>query len=417
MTKTKWQNPKTYFAVFYVSFIMLFHQYAQVAAADVAKAFPDVSPVLLSNVFTLPALISLPVQLIVGGLSMKVSKKALCIIGMTIFTVAGLLSWLVPGSFGFLLFTRALFGVGLGMVQPFPPALPVDFYWDTGMVPKYMGYQNFIQSAGGIIASYGVGVLVTAFGWRYAWSLSVFGILGIIAFCFLPNKKDWPAPPPPPPGAEGKPSKQLPGLVWLFAILTAIYMMCFIGLNQSLTFMLEETGVGSTAQAGAMFAFVNVIALICSFIYGAYEKITKKWAIAVGMLFMVIGVGLTLIAKSKGMFYVAMIFIGIAQGFFMPALFGIIGRLSGAASTFAAGILGVGFGLGMYMMSIVLLPLAQAIFGGGFGSPAMKVGEIVLVLVCIAFFIASKFINQEQLDAKGPGPGPGGPPPMDAPAE
>lgn len=384
---------------------MLFHQYAQVAAADVAKAFPNISPVLISNVFTLPALVSLPVQIIIGGLSLRGSKKLLCVVGMVIFTVSGLMSWLIPGDFYFLLFTRALFGIGLGMVQPFAPALPVDFYWNTGNIPKYMGYQNFIQSAGGIIASYGVGVLVTAFGWRYAWSLSVFGVIGIIAFCMLPSKKDWPEPPPAPPTASGKASKRLPALVWIFAVLTAIYMMCFIALNQSLTFMLEETGIGSTETSGTMFAYVNIIALICSFVYGYYEKLTKKWAIAIGMTIMVIGVAISLVATSTVVFYISMTFIGIAQGFFMPAVFGIVGRLSGPASTFASSVLGVGFGLGMYMMSIVLLPLCQQFFGGGFGFPAMKMATIILALVCVGFYVASKFIDQGQLDAKPAAPG------------
>lgn len=75
---------------------MLFHQYAQVAAADVAKAFPNISPVLISNVFTLPALVSLPVQIIIGGLSLRGSKKLLCVVGMVIFTVSGLMSCFIP---------------------------------------------------------------------------------------------------------------------------------------------------------------------------------------------------------------------------------------------------------------------------------------------------------------------------------
>ena len=120
---------------------------------------------------------------------------------------------------------------------------------------------------------------------------------------------------------------------------------------------------------------------------------------------MVIGVAISLVATSTVVFYISMTFIGIAQGFFMPAVFGIVGRLSGPASTFASSVLGVGFGLGMYMMSIVLLPLCQQFFGGGFGFPAMKMATIILALVCVGFYVASKFIDQGQLDAKPAAPG------------
>ena len=404
MQKTKWQNWKTYLAVFYVSFVMLFFQYSDIATADCAKAYPDISQTMISLAFSIPALISLPVQLIVGGLSTRVSKRTICMTGMTVFAIANGLAWLVAGSFGWFMFTRILAGIGLGIIQPFPPSLPVEFYWNTGKVSKYIGFQNFIQSFGGVIASYLIGVLVEALSWRWAFSTAIFCVIGIWAFSYLPKKDDWPAPPPQEQSAKdsGRKTKaKLPGIFWVFAVLVILYEMCYTCLNQGLTFQLEQAGLGSSALSGTMFSVLCVCSLVTSLIYAWFEKIFRKWAIPVSFLIFSAGMIVIAYAQSLTLFYIGIILVGIAQGWYMPATFGSMNRLAGAASTLASSILGVCMGIGLFAISVVLLPLTKALTGGGLGYDAMHVTSYILAVLVVCYFIATKFINQRQLDLAG----------------
>jgi MFS family permease len=415
MRETKWQNGKTYIAVFYVSFVMLFFQYSNIATADCAKAYPNVSQALISLAFSLPALISLPIQLIVGGLSTRLSKRMICMSGMAVFAVANGFAWLIPGSFGWLMFTRVLAGIGLGIIQPFPPSLPVEFYWNTGKVSKYIGFQNFIQSFGGVIASYLIGILVQMISWRWAFSTAVFCVIGVWAFSYLPKKADWPEPPPRDPSfpANGKKAK-LPGIFWVFAVLVILYEMCYTCLNQGFTFQLEQAGLGSSALSGTMFSILCICSLVTSLVYSNFEKIFHKWAIPVSFLIFSAGMVVISIAHSIAVFYTGIVLVGIAQGWYMPATFGSMNRLAGAASTLASSILGVCMGIGLFTISVVLLPLTKALTGGGLGYDAMHVTSYILAVLVVLYFIATKFISQKQLNLAG---GSNGPAKEDVPVE
>ena len=85
----------------------------------------------------------------------------------------------------------------------------------------------------------------------------------------------------------------------------------------------------------------------------------------------------------------------------MPATFGSMNRLAGAASTLASSILGVCMGIGLFAISVVLLPLTKALTGGGLGYDAMHVTSYILAVLVVCYFIATKFINQRQLDLAG----------------
>ena len=71
-------------------------------------------------------------------------------------------------------------------------------------------------------------------------------------------------------------------------------------------------------------------------------------------------------------------------------------------------------GIGLFAISVVLLPLTKALTGGGLGYDAMHVTSYILVVLVVLYFIATKFISQKQLDLAG---GPNGPAKEDTPVE
>ena len=188
------------------------------ALGQIRLAFPDASDLAIEMILTLPPLIIIPTGLISGRLAGRVPKRTIVLIGMVIYLLAGVGGGFM-NSMVMLLVSRALLGVGTGLIAPLSLSLIADFY-SGDELSTTMGQSSAIATVGGIFLPLISGWL-SVFSWRYAFGayLIVIAVFALVWF-YLPE----PQVAQEKQGSSGK----LPAGVFVLGLLTSTINDCFL---------------------------------------------------------------------------------------------------------------------------------------------------------------------------------------------
>ena len=118
------------------------------AMAKFAAHFKGYNYALIS---TMPTLFVVPTTLWAGSVAgTKVKYKTLSLVGIILFIAGGILPFFITNSFWFLIFCRALFGIGAGLRSSLGNALIIQLLPEEKQ-PAYLGYGTLVSNFGGIV--------------------------------------------------------------------------------------------------------------------------------------------------------------------------------------------------------------------------------------------------------------------------
>ena len=293
----------------------------------IGGAFPSASQSMIQSIISVPCLAVLPVTIISGKLMERMPKKTLGIIGMLIFLIGGVAP-VVMTSLPLILVFRAIFGIGVGIVQAVASALVAENFFG----PERESVQGTMTSA----QMLGCAVMVFAGGWLgdAAWNYSflVHGIAVlslIIAFICLPHVKmagkgSTPAfaeAVEPAAGAKGQRKTRLNRSSWSWAGIT---FLLFIGVQVYtvyISYVLSEKSIGGAAESGATVAVACIGGFIMGILYGKLAVRTRNLTFVAGLFVMALSYLILALAGSMAMIYVGGFVYGIAMAICMPAAF------------------------------------------------------------------------------------------------
>ena len=131
----------------------------------IGAQFPSASQSAIQSIISIPCLAVLPTTILSGRLMSSMPKKTLGIIGMLIFLIGGVAPFAMT-SLPVILVFRALFGIGVGIVQAVTSALVAENFFG----PEREAVQGTMTSA----QMLGCAVMVFAGGWLgdVAWNAS-----------------------------------------------------------------------------------------------------------------------------------------------------------------------------------------------------------------------------------------------------
>ncbi|MRS05760.1 MFS transporter, partial [bacterium] len=204
------------------------------ALGQIKIAFPESSDLAIQMILTLPPLLVIPVSLFSGRLAMVFRKRQLLFVGLVIYILGGLGGGFV-NSMPMLLVTRALLGIGNGVIAPLSLSLIADFFKGDERA-NTMGLSSSMATLSGIIMPLISGWLAV-YNWRYAFACYLVSLFAcVLIWKFLPE----------PPKSErvigGK--SRLPGSVWVLGFFTFLLMVVFFLLPTRAALFLQETGIG-----------------------------------------------------------------------------------------------------------------------------------------------------------------------------
>ncbi|MBQ3323073.1 MAG: MFS transporter [Firmicutes bacterium] len=287
--------------------------------------FPNASQSMIQSIISIPCLAVLPTTILSGKLMEVMPKKTLGIIGMLIFLAGGVVP-VVMTSLPLILLLRALFGIGVGVVQAVASALVAENFFG----PERESVQGTMTSA----QMLGCAVMVFAGGWLgdLAWNASflVHGIAIlslIVAFVCLPLVR---TPKQGKRGEEdfaeesdraGRQKTYLNKSSWSWAGIT---FALFIGVQVYtvyISYVLSEKAIGGAAESGATVAVACVGGFIMGVLYGKLAGRAGDLTFAIGLFIMALSYLILAFAGSMFVIYIGGFVYGIAMAICMPAAF------------------------------------------------------------------------------------------------
>lgn len=285
---------------------------------DLKNIFKDASDLELQMLESLPSFIIVPFILLTGRLSLKINKKRILIIGLSIFFGCSVI-YPFSNSLWLLLLVSALLGVGAGMIIPFSTGLIADNFTKHYRT-RQLGIASSITNIALVLATFLAGVLADI-NWHYAFL--VYCLSGIsLLFAFKLHS----ASPAVPQNAQAQPANSSPvspNHNWPVALMFLYYFITFIVLTVpfNLSIYMETLKLKNPDISGT---FISIFFLamtipglfinnIINWLRG-YTNVYSSAAIALGFIIFLVKGGPILLT-------VGVILIGLGYGCMQPIIY------------------------------------------------------------------------------------------------
>ena len=272
-------------AILSISFIILMAgAVAAPIVRNIAEAFPEVSITYIKMVVTLPSLLLIPTSLYSNRLANKIGKKSTIIIGMSLYSIAGLASVFAP-NLSVLLILRGLVGMGVGFIVPLSVAIIADFYAQEEQ--KIMvGLAAAFANLGVVIALIFAGVM-SAIAWRFAFL--VYGVVPI-------------------------------SLLLVYFLIFSVFMVSIIyfSIPTALAFYVAEKQLAPISTIGLLIAIVPITGFLTGLFYPRFESFLKNFSAI--FIFGLCFIAFLLIAVFAHLLILitVLVLLGISTGYAVP---------------------------------------------------------------------------------------------------
>ena len=321
---------------------------------DLKNIFKDASDLELQMLESLPSFIIVPFILLAGRLSLKINKKRILIIGLSIFFGCSVI-YPFSNSLWLLLVVSTLLGVGAGMIIPFSTGLIADNFTKRYRT-RQLGIASSITNITLVLATFLAGVLANI-NWHYAFL--VYCLSGIsLLFAFKLNS----APPATPQRA--KPTNDIPISTnhnWPVALMFLYYFITFIVLIYMETLKFKDPDISGT-YISVFFLAMTIPGLFINNIIGwlrSYTNVYSSAAIALGFVLFLVKGGPVLLT-------IGVILIGLGYGCMQPIIYDKTSTSTAEShATFALALV-----MAMNYMAIITYPFILEILQGIFSTDA-----------------------------------------------
>jgi MFS family permease len=308
---------KSMISVMAVFFLIIGNSTVTAALQSIIEAFPDASLSSVYLILTLPTVCSIPAALLSGMLTAKkVKYKTIALIGMLIFTIAGVLPYFMS-TIGSILVTRAIFGLGIGLLNPIGNTLSI-LYFGPQEGSKVIGYGNSSMNLGGVALQM-LGGILCGINWRYTFLAYLLGIIPIVltlTFMREPEKVEMP---------QGE-SKRMPGIVYLLGLMLMLGQLFIYPLYLNLsTIVITSIPGGNTTIAATLLSVVTISGMVIGVVFGRLFKVLGHFTLDVAFAIGCAGLMLVYSANSIALICIACIFCGINATMVMCSIIAEVG--------------------------------------------------------------------------------------------
>ena len=323
------------------------------AIQNIADAFPHIKYSSVLLIATLPSLTMIPFVLLSGAVAgSKIRYKTLVIVGLMLFTLAGIAPVFLH-SFASILAARALFGAGLGILSPLAPALIFNLFHGQARA-NALGISSVFTNIGGIIFQL-VGATLCMLNWRYTFIVYLIGILSIVIVRFALSE------PEKIEKADNKKVK-IPLQAYIVFILFGFFALLGTPVLMNMSTIIITSNLGNAASAGFVLSMSTVGGMAAGALFGRIYKVTSKFTISVALLIAAAGLVLVNYAHSIFVLTTGTAILGVGFGIMMPAVMMTLGLMvPPAASAFALGIMMVFMNVFSFLSTFYLGFLAEVI--------------------------------------------------------
>lgn len=371
-------------AVLSVALVTMIEAGISPALPGIAKAFPKIDISVIQLAVNMPGLLVIPCSLLCGIIAKFISKKTLTIFALILFIITSCAPALV-NNFTFLLVMRALSGASCGFLLTLSSALIPDFF--RGKEQESMqGYKNAVGNFGGIITSCLGGILATI-NWQVTFWVFLIAIIPIIlTTLFLPKSaqaQEIEGSSDTETDADISKSSNVLFMIFLCAGFF-VYMVFYFGFYTNASFVIVQEHLGNAANAGFVFTLATTGGVISGLIFGKVSNIFKRFtgSLAVGLTAVCFLIFST--TSSITVYYLAGFLFGASFAMMMSNIFVVAAsKVSKASTTMWFSVLSCVQGLGGFLSSLILMPIAKALGGTSIYRSVFMFSAVCLTIGCI----------------------------------
>ncbi len=342
----------------------------------------DITTIMLANSIT--GVISVPVSIASGALLPRIGFRPAAIIGVLIMSVGGAFPFLMPDitNYGFIIFSRVIVGIGLGIMFPVGNASIIALC-EGEQRSRLLGLGITIQFVFNIIYTTLAGYL-TEIAWNYSFLAYLVGFIPlVIALVWMPESKDVVAAKTT--GAvkgEVKEKGKIPRAIGGYAVFALAAWTCVVTVQVVTSSILDVRGLAGPGEAALVINCCGIGTILCGVLFPYLVRIFKGRLFGVAGVFIVIGLVPCLIATSSVVYAVGVFILGFAGSAFFTAAQNATGNITPPDRVpFVSGIMtsmmNLGPFLGPYVFSLSMVMI-----------PSMGYDAIFPVLMVIAAVVA-----------------------------
>ncbi len=352
---------------------------------------------VVAGLISVSCLAMIPVTVLSGILMSYISKKVLLITGIILFILGGVLPAQMD-SFQMIVAMRALFGIGIGIIQPTCSSLVAENY-EGAERDRTMGTMNSFQMLGCMVMSILGGQLgATANGAVNVFYVHLIGIISLVcAIIFIPYKK--PAGRKADNTETKKESLQItPGLIgWV--LLYFVFMIAGQIFSNNASALITNLGIGTAAEAGRTLAAFAFGGFVMGFLFGKIFGALKNITMPVGFFILALSYVIMAFGTNMMLQYVGAFICGLAFSIAMPLFAtGSAAFVNEATASFAIALTTCFQNLGMTVCPYVVDPVSTKM-AAGIGltkdQNALLFGAILIGIFGVIFMIRGLRLNSQ----------------------
>lgn len=331
----------------------------------IKEYFSDVNQTLVQMIISIPALFIALTSFVFPMLSQKLKAKSLVMIGLLLYVLGGCAAGLFSNIY-LILASRALVGVGVGIIMPLSTGL-LSFYFAPEEQDKLMGYSSAMNQMGGVVATLISGILA-GFSWRASFLVYMMGLISIIlCLIFLPNDKI--------AGRKRENKQGTLGTYYVYIVAIFLLMLTFFVYPTVFAIETSKEGIIPLSLISVVMAGMDFVAFLGGLSFVHIKKAMGNMTKFVAPAMFLIGYLLLHIVGGWIGAIIGSVFIGFANGLGIPF---IISSASQKAGKSAATTVMPLISMAMYLAQFVTPMLLSIV---GFVSPYVFAGATAVLFV------------------------------------
>ncbi|ETY75392.1 MFS transporter [Lactiplantibacillus fabifermentans] len=273
-------------------------------------AFPTVATTWIELVVTIANFSALATLLANPRLTARFGIRKVVISGLLLSAIAGC-GPLLDLSFAWLMVSRLLLGLGIGLFSPHAISLIAHTYHGEQRA-RLLGYQTGLSALGNAVLLSLAGILIGS-SWHHVFWL--YAVLAVIAGLVW-----WTVPEPAVPTTTVSAHAQLPRYQWGLIGLTFVTYLLIYGVQLKLPSLFTERQLGSSQVLNLTLAAMNIGGFVAGMTFGQLHRHLHRFTLTLGYAGAALSGGILLVTKSAPLAIAAAIFFNFIYSYTGPYL-------------------------------------------------------------------------------------------------
>lgn len=352
--------------------------------SNIAAAFPYKGG-WIQLLLTVPSLFMMFSSLLTERLSERIPLKTIAIISIIIIFFSGISPYWI-NSFAYLLCTRALMGIGLGLLNTVIASLPALYFLDNKERDSAVGVQSAFVCAGGILFNLLSGTFAKH-NWKFVFLVQLLNIIPLVAAIILMPKTE------KQKLETARPNKRnifvrsaVPVAVVSFI---SIILTCTYPLNLSL--FVEKSGLGNSQFVGLIASVNSAIGFFVGLIFGkVYSKIKEK-TLSLGLLITAAAMVVVRFSPNQAILLMGSICFGIGTSFISPTLYSMLYKqVKQEEIVSSVALLGIASNVSQFISPFLINPIAKTVGSNNIEGTRILASSILIIILILILTLKNR---------------------------